>query len=119
MVMALSLVLTMSRSGMTAFVASLVMTGWLVARVFDSRPRRIGAGICLAAVVVVVVGVHDEGLPAAGEPRRLAVAEPLLGAGVGHAQPSHALEAPGRHTRQRSSEAAVISPSPVGPTLSR
>ena len=56
MVMALSLVLTMSRSGITAFVASLVMTGWLVARVFDSRPRRIGAGICLAAVVVVVVG---------------------------------------------------------------
>ena len=55
-VMALSLVLTMSRSGMTAFVASMVMTGWLVARVFDSRARRIGAGICLAAVVVVVVG---------------------------------------------------------------
>jgi O-antigen ligase len=56
MVMALSLVLTMSRSGMMAFVASLVITGWLVARVFDSRPQRIGAGICLAAVVVVVVG---------------------------------------------------------------
>jgi hypothetical protein len=56
MVMALSLVLTMSRSGMTAFVASIVMTGWFVARVFDSRPQRIGAGICLAAVVFVVVG---------------------------------------------------------------
>ena len=55
-VMALSLVLTMSRSGMTAFVASMVMTLWLVGRVFDSRPRQIGAGICLAAVVVVVVG---------------------------------------------------------------
>ena len=56
MVMALSLVLTMSRSGMTAFVASIVMTGWFVARVFDSRPQQIGVGICLAAVVLVVVG---------------------------------------------------------------
>src|SRR5436190_375907 len=56
MVMALSLMLTMSRSGITAFVASIVITGWFVARVFDSRPQRIGAGICLAAVVLVVVG---------------------------------------------------------------
>ena len=53
---ALSLVLTMSRSGMTAFVASIVMTLWLVGRVFESRRRQIGAGICLTAVVVVVFG---------------------------------------------------------------
>jgi hypothetical protein len=55
-VMALSLVLTMSRSGMTAFVVSIVMTGWFVLRAFESRTRRVGAAVCLFLLVAAVVG---------------------------------------------------------------
>ena len=40
-VMALSLMLTMSRSGIAAFVVSVLITGWFVVRALDSRPRRI------------------------------------------------------------------------------
>ncbi len=54
-VMALSLVLTMSRSGITAFIVSIVMTGWFVVRAFDSGPRRIGAAACLVLLVAVVI----------------------------------------------------------------
>ena len=54
-VMALSLMLTMSRSGITAFALSLVMMGWFVVRAIDSRRRRMAAGACLVLLMVVVV----------------------------------------------------------------
>jgi O-antigen ligase len=54
-VMALSLVLTMSRSGIAAFALSTVMTGGFVLRAFERGPRRLGAAVCLALLVAVVV----------------------------------------------------------------
>jgi O-antigen ligase len=54
-VMALSLMLTMSRSGIAAFVLSMIITGWLVIRALDNRPRRIGAAACLVLLLVAVV----------------------------------------------------------------
>jgi hypothetical protein len=54
-VMALALVLTMSRSGMAAFVLSIVMTGGFVLRAFERGPRRLGATVCLVLLVAVVV----------------------------------------------------------------
>jgi hypothetical protein len=54
-VMALSLVLTMSRSGIAAFVLSIVMTGGFVLRAFERGPRRLGAAVCLALLVAVVM----------------------------------------------------------------
>jgi O-antigen ligase len=54
-VMALSLMATMSRSGITAFLLSLLMTGWFVARTFESRTRRMIAAGCLLLLVTVVV----------------------------------------------------------------
>jgi len=53
-VMALALVLTMSRSGIAAFLLSLVMTGWFVARTFESRSRRLAAATSLVLLVTVV-----------------------------------------------------------------
>lgn len=53
--MALSLVLTMSRSGITALALSLVMTGWFVVRNRAGRPRKAIALAFLTLLVVVVV----------------------------------------------------------------
>jgi O-antigen ligase len=54
-VMALSLMATMSRSGITAFILSLLMTGWFIARTFDSRARRLTAAAALALLAIVVI----------------------------------------------------------------
>jgi len=54
-VMALSLMLTMSRSGIAAFVVSVLITGWFVGRALDSRPKRIGAAACLVVLLIAVV----------------------------------------------------------------
>jgi O-antigen ligase len=54
-VMALSLMMTMSRSGIAAFGLSMLVTGWFVARAVRSRARQAIAGACLAAVTIVVV----------------------------------------------------------------
>jgi O-antigen ligase len=54
-VMALSLMMTMSRSGITAFVLSLLMTGWFITRTLDTRSRRMTAGACLVLLMIVVV----------------------------------------------------------------
>jgi O-antigen ligase len=54
--MALSLVLTMSRSGMMAFVLSVLMTGWFVARTVRGRLRRMVAAASLGMLVIFVVG---------------------------------------------------------------
>jgi O-antigen ligase len=54
-VMALALMLTMSRSGIGAFVVSVLVTGWLVSSAFDNRARKITATVCLVLLVVVVV----------------------------------------------------------------
>jgi O-antigen ligase len=51
MLMVLSVVLTMSRSGMSALAMSLVMTGWVVARGLKGRSRR----AALVAYVVLVI----------------------------------------------------------------
>lgn len=53
--MALSLMLTMSRSGITAFGLSMLVTGWFVSRSVHSRPRRIIASICLAVLTATVI----------------------------------------------------------------
>jgi O-antigen ligase len=53
--MALSLMLTMSRSGITAFGLSMLMTGWFVARSVHSRSRRIVAAASLGLLLMVVV----------------------------------------------------------------
>ena len=54
-VMALSLMLTMSRSGIAAFVVSVMITGWVAVRALDNRPRRIGAAACLVLLLAAVV----------------------------------------------------------------
>lgn len=54
-VMALSLTLTMSRSGIAAFGLSILITGWLVARAFHSGARRAIAAASLALLLAVVV----------------------------------------------------------------
>jgi O-antigen ligase len=54
-VMALSLMLTMSRSGIAAFVLSILITGGLSVRALDDRPRRISAAACLLLVLAAVV----------------------------------------------------------------
>ena len=53
--MALSLMLTMSRSGITAFGLSILVTGWFVARGVESRSRRLAAAACLALLAAIVV----------------------------------------------------------------
>lgn len=54
-VMALSLVLTMSRSGMSALALALVLTGWFVTRGDGSRSRKAASGAYLAVVTVTLV----------------------------------------------------------------
>ncbi|HSC28712.1 MAG TPA: O-antigen ligase family protein [Vicinamibacterales bacterium] len=54
-VMALSLMMTMSRSGITAFVLSLLMFGWFITRTLDTSSRRMAAGACLLLLTAVVV----------------------------------------------------------------
>jgi O-antigen ligase len=53
--MALSLMLTMSRSGIMAFGLSMLITGWFVSRSVHSRPRRIVAALCLLLLAGIVV----------------------------------------------------------------
>ena len=53
--MALSLMLTMSRSGITAFALSMVITGWFVARGVQSRSRRVAAVLCLGLLATIVI----------------------------------------------------------------
>lgn len=53
-VMALSLVLTMSRSGIVAFILSLVAMTWFVSRALDTRPRKLAAATCLGLLLIVV-----------------------------------------------------------------
>jgi O-antigen ligase len=53
--MALSLMLTMSRSGISAFVLSILVTAWFVARTVRSRGRRIVAATALAVLLVMAV----------------------------------------------------------------
>jgi O-antigen ligase len=53
--MALSLMLTMSRSGITAFGLSMIVTGWFVSQSVRSRSRRIVATTCLVLLVATVI----------------------------------------------------------------
>jgi O-antigen ligase len=53
--MALSLMLTMSRSGITAFALSVLMTAWFAGRTVRSRSRRIVAAACLGLLLLLVV----------------------------------------------------------------
>jgi O-antigen ligase len=53
--MALSLMLTMSRSGIAAFALSMVITTWFVARSVRSRSRRLVAVACVGVLVVIAV----------------------------------------------------------------
>ncbi|MGE5244009.1 MAG: O-antigen ligase family protein [Betaproteobacteria bacterium] len=53
--MALSLMLTMSRSGMTAFALSMLVTVGFAARSVRGRRRRLVVAACLAVMAVVVV----------------------------------------------------------------
>jgi O-antigen ligase len=55
MIMALSLVLTMSRSGMSAFALSLIMTGVVVARGLKGRSRRTAGATYLLVLAVTIV----------------------------------------------------------------
>jgi O-antigen ligase len=54
-IMALSLMLTMSRSGITAFMLSLVIMGWFVVRASDTRSRRLTSAACFVLLVIIVV----------------------------------------------------------------
>jgi len=53
--MALSLMMTMSRSGITAFGLSMLITGWFVARGVRSPRRRFAAALCLCLLAAVAV----------------------------------------------------------------
>jgi O-antigen ligase len=53
--MALSLMLTMSRSGITAFALSMLITTWFVARSVHSRSRRLVAVACVGVLVLTAV----------------------------------------------------------------
>lgn len=54
-IMALALVLTMSRSGMAAFAVSLAVTGGVIAWRMDPTPRRSVAWLYLAALAALVI----------------------------------------------------------------
>jgi O-antigen ligase len=54
-IMALSLMLTMSRSGIAAFMLSLVIMGSFVVRASDTRSRRLTSAACFVLLVVIVV----------------------------------------------------------------
>jgi O-antigen ligase len=53
--MALSLMMTMSRSGITAFGLSMLITGWFVARGVRSPRRRLAAALCLCLLAGVAI----------------------------------------------------------------
>ena len=55
MLMVLSLVLTMSRSGMSALATSLLMTGWVVARGLKGRWRRAALMAYLVLLIVTTI----------------------------------------------------------------
>jgi O-antigen ligase len=55
-VMALALVLTMSRSGISALAVSLLLTGWAVLRGYGNSSRRVAAAAYLLLLVLTVVG---------------------------------------------------------------
>ena len=55
MLMVLSLVLTMSRSGMSALAMALIMTGWVVARGLKGRSRRAALLAYLGVVIVTTI----------------------------------------------------------------
>jgi O-antigen ligase len=52
---ALSLMLTMSRSGISAFVVSILVTAWFVARTVRSPGRRIVAAVALTVLLVLAI----------------------------------------------------------------
>jgi O-antigen ligase len=52
---AVALMLTMSRSGITAFVLSTLVTAWFVARTVKSRARRLAAAAALGILLLVAV----------------------------------------------------------------
>lgn len=54
-IMALSLMLTMSRSGIAAFMFSLVIMASFVVRASDTRSRRLASTACFVLLVVIVV----------------------------------------------------------------
>jgi O-antigen ligase len=54
-VMALSVMLTMSRSGITAFTLSLLVMGWFALLALGDRARRATAAVSLAVLMLVVV----------------------------------------------------------------
>ena len=54
-IMALSLMLTMSRSGIAAFMLSLVIMASFVVRVSDTRSRKLASAACLVLLVIIVV----------------------------------------------------------------
>ena len=55
-VMALSLMMTMSRSGIIAFIFSLTVMGWFIIQALESRARRMAAAVCLVVLAALVVG---------------------------------------------------------------
>ena len=56
LLMAMSLLLTMSRSGISALTVSLAVTGWLVVRGFEGRHRRAAVVVYLLVLTVTAVG---------------------------------------------------------------
>ena len=54
-VMALSLMMTMSRSGIIAFIFSLLAMGWFIIQALESRARRMAAAVCLVVLAALVV----------------------------------------------------------------
>jgi O-antigen ligase len=54
-IMALSLMLTMSRSGIAAFMLSLVIMASFVVRASDTRSRRLASAACFVLLVIIVV----------------------------------------------------------------
>ena len=55
-IMALSLVLTLSRSGITCFVLSMLLTGWFVARRGMAGSRKVAIWLYLVGLIVTIVG---------------------------------------------------------------
>jgi O-antigen ligase len=47
--------LTLSRSGITAFAVSMMIAGWFAAPALDNRSRRISAAVCLVLLLTAVV----------------------------------------------------------------
>ncbi len=53
--MVLSLMLTTSRSGITAFALAMAVTGWFVTRMVRSRTRRLVAAVCLLLLAALAL----------------------------------------------------------------